>query len=197
MQPFALSDLPGVYRVCAEVSASGGNVRQQLQAPDLAGHIYAGPYLSANPALSWVVADDLGVGGYIVSTADAVEFESWREVHWYPPLRARHPLREPRPDGSADDYYLRVLHAPPRLSESFPTGFPAELHIKLDARITGRGWGRRLVTTLLSELRARKVEGVHLGVAAKNTNAIAFYDHLGFHTFARGAETLVMVKGLS
>src|SRR4051812_45647195 len=196
MEAFALRDLPGVYRVCADVDARGGSERQWLHAPDLAGHVFAGPYLLSDPQLGWVVADDLGVAGYLVATADTAAFEAWRELDWYPPLRTRHPLGAPRSDGSADDRYLRFLHMPPRGPEALPQRYPAELHIKLDPRVAGRGWGRRLIEALVLALRDRGCLGVHLGVAAENSNAIDFYTHVGFRALAHGSGSLVMVRDI-
>lgn len=196
LQPYALRDLPGIYRVCAEIDARGGSKRQWLHAPELAGHVFAGPYLVSDPGLSWVVADHLGVAGYILATANVLEFEAWRETQWYPPIRERHPRGEPRTDGSDDDRYLRFLYAPPRTADSIPAGYQAELHIKLEPRIAGQGWGRQLVQALLGELRNRGLAGVFLGVAAENANAIAFYTHLGFRKLTQSPGSFVMVKDI-
>ena len=197
MQPFAMYDLPGLYRVCAGVDARNGEARQWLHVPDLAGHVFVGPYVMADPKLSWVVVDDLGVAGYILATADTVEFEAWREAHWYPPLRERHRLGTAWSDGSADDRYLRFIHAVPRAPQTVPAGYPAEMHIKLQPRVAGRGWGRRLVASLLDELRLQGVPGIHLRVATENPNAISFYTHVGFRTLAQEPEGLLMVKDIA
>lgn len=197
MQRFKVHDLPGMYRVCADVDARGTVARQWLHSPELAGHVFVGPYVTADPALSWVIADELGVAGYILGTADTVDFDTWRETSWYPPLRTRHPQREARADGSADDRYLRFMHSPPRAAGAVPAGYPAELHIKLDPRVAGAGWGRQLVEALLGELRRRGVPGIHLGVAAENANAIAFYAHLGFRTVTQGPGSFSMVKDIA
>jgi ribosomal protein S18 acetylase RimI-like enzyme len=196
IQPFAIHDLPGLYRICAEVDARGGTARQQLHAPDLAGHVFAGPYVAADPSLCWVVADEQGVAGYIVATDDAERFERWREKHWYPPLRLRHGAPSPRSNGGTDDRYLRLLHSPPRQPEAIPPGYPAELHIKLDPRAAGQGWGRRLIETLMTELRDRRLPGIHLGVAAQNTNAIGFYTRVGFRVLQDTSASVIMGRDL-
>lgn len=196
IERYAIHDLPGVYRICAEVDARGVATPQHLHAPDLAGHVFAGPYIAADPRLCWVVADDLGVAGYIVATDDAARFEQWREDHWYPPLRLRHPLEPARPDDSSDNRYLRFLHSPPRQPEAISAGYPAELHIKLDPRAEGKGWGRGLVDALMTELGNRHVPGVHLGVAAQNANAIGFYTRMGFRVLDDLGASLVMGRSL-
>lgn len=199
MQRYAPRDLPGVYRVCAEVDARGGKQPQRLQVPELAGHVFAGPYLVSDPALGWVVADRLGVAGYIVGTADAVAFEQWRERQWYPALRKRHPMPA---DGEAhgdDARYLRFLHsAPPQQSAPAErSAYPAELHIKLAPRAAGLGWGRPLVEALIDELRARDVPGLHLHVAEENSSAIAFYERLAFRTLHRNDASRTMIREIA
>lgn len=58
--------------------------------------------------------------------------------------------------------------------------YPAHLHIDLLPVVQGGGVGRRLIATLLDELRRRGVRGVHLGVDPQNVGAAAFYERLGF-----------------
>jgi ribosomal protein S18 acetylase RimI-like enzyme len=194
MRPFAPYDLPGIYRVCGEVDARGGAKRQQLRAPDLPGHIFAGPYLVSDPDLSWVVADDQGVAGYLVATADAVQFERWREEHWFPPIRDQHSPSAFGRDSPDDDRYLAILHAPPREATAFPSAYPAELHIKLDPRVARQGWGMKLINELLAALRERRVSGLHLSVSIENAGAVAFYSRVGFVPFEQSDRNLTMTK---
>jgi len=197
MRPFATYDLPGIYRVCAEVDARGGAMRQQLRAPDLAGHIFAGPYLMADPGLSWVIADDQGVEGYVVATADAMQFERWREELWFPPIREQYPLSAIARESPDDSRYLEILHAPPREATAFTSAYLAELHIKLDPRVARQGWGTQLINELVAALRQRRVGGVHLSVSIENASAVAFYSRVGFVPSKQTDRTLTMTKRLA
>ena len=194
LRPFAPYDLPGLYRVCGEVDARGGAERQQLRAPDLPGHIFAGPYIVADPDLCWVVTDDQGVAGYIVGTADAVQFERWREEHWYPPIRVQYPPTAFSVQPSNDGRYLEILHAPLRALTAYPSEYPAELHIKLDRRVARQGWGTQLVDELVVALRQRRIKGLHLSVSVENTGAVAFYWRLGFVPLEERDGNLTMTK---
>lgn len=194
IRPFAPYDLPGLYRVCGEVDARGGAERQQLRAPDLPGHIFAGPYVAVDPDLCWVVADDQGVAGYIVGTADALQFERWREEHWFPPIRVQYPPTAFSVQSSDDGRYLEILHAPPRAPTAYPSEYPAELHIKLDPRVARQGWGTQLVDELAASLRQRRVGGLHLTVSIENEGAVAFYSRLGFVPFEQRDRNLTMTK---
>jgi ribosomal protein S18 acetylase RimI-like enzyme len=197
MRPFASYDVPGIYRVCGEVDARGGGKRQHLRALDLPGHIFAGPYIVSDPELSWVVADDQGVAGYVVATADAAQFERWREEHWFPPIRDQHPPVASGPECYDDDRYLEILHAPPREATAFPSAYPAELHIKLDPRVARQGWGTQLINELVAALRQRQVGGLHLSVSVENSGAVAFYSRMGFVAFEQSDRNLTMTKPLA
>ena len=178
LRPFHPSDLPGMYRVCLLTGAAGQDATSLYRDPDLLAHVYCGPYPVADPGLSFVVVDSQGVGGYVVATADTAGFDAWCERAWWPVLRAQHPaVPDPR-DGTEDHVLLDRIHHPD--PSPAPPGAPAHLHIDLLPRLQGQGWGRRLIGTLAGALRERGVPGVHLGVAAANTRAIAFYEHLGF-----------------
>jgi ribosomal protein S18 acetylase RimI-like enzyme len=176
IRPFAPSDLPGMYRVCLRTGAAGQDASALYRDPDLLGHVYCGPYPVAEPALSWVVTDDLGVAGYVIGTADTTAFAAWQERAWWPALRQRYPLR----DGDDPDAGLvRLLHAGQPGDPAVVDRYPAHLHIDLLPRAQGHGLGRALVTTLTDALRERGVPGLHLGVDPANTGALAFYARIG------------------
>ncbi len=67
--------------------------------------------------------------------------------------------------------------------------WPAHLHIDLLPDARGRGVGRRLVTRWLDSLRERGVEGCHLQTFAENSDALAFFESMGF--MRHGAPAIV------
>lgn len=178
LRPYHPSDLPGMYRVCLLTGDAGKDSTPLYRDPEVLAHVYCGPYPVADPSLTFVVVDDEGVAGYVVGTADTAAFEAWREDAWWPVLRARYPDGGDPGDGTQDHVLRARIHHPD--TTPAPAGAPAHLHIDLLPRAQGHGWGRLLIEALARELRARGVPGVHLGVDARNTHAIAFYEHLGF-----------------
>ncbi|KSW12792.1 GCN5 family acetyltransferase [Cellulomonas sp. B6] len=167
-----------MYRVCLLTGDAGGDATSLYRSPDLLGHVYCGPYPTADPGLSLVVVDEQGVAGYVVATADTAAFEAWCERAWWPVLRAQHPQAPDPRDGTADHTLLTRIHHPE--PSDVPADAPAHLHVDLLPRLQAQGWGRRLIDALADALRERGVPGVHLGVSAANTRAVAFYEHLGF-----------------
>ncbi len=178
MRPFHPSDLPGMYRVCLLTGAAGQDATTLYRDPDLLGHVYCGPYPVADPELSLVVVDEHGVAGYVVATADTAAFDDWCERSWWPALRSSLPERPDPGDGTEDHVLVERIHHPD--ASSAPPDAPAHLHIDVLPRLQGQGWGRRLIGGLSDRLHDRGVPGVHLGVDARNTRAVAFYEHLGF-----------------
>jgi GNAT superfamily N-acetyltransferase len=189
IEPAGLHDLPGAYRVCLLAGDVGRDAGSLYRDPDLLGHLYVGPYLTAESGTRLVVVDEEGVAGYLVSTDDTLAFEAWAETTWWPPLRRRYPYRD---DDSRDARLIRAIHAPARTPPDLAGPFPAHLHIDLVGRVRGLGLGRQLIDRLLAELRDRGVAGLHLGVDPVNANAIGFYEHLGFREVRREPGTLLM-----
>lgn len=194
-----LADLPGAYRVCLQTADAGRDGTALYRNPDLLGHVYVGPYIVAQPSLSFVVADEQGIAGYVLGAADTRRFEAWEEGHWWPTLRERHPLRDGDGDGDGDgdsededEQLIRQIHLPVLAPEAVVADFAAHLHIDLLPRVQGKGLGRAMINTLLLQLRQEGVAGVHLDVGEDNQNAIAFYEHLGFATVGRGESSFYM-----
>lgn len=171
-------DLPGVYRVCLLTGAAGGDATAQHADPDLPGHVWVGPYLAFPGAVALVVHDEDGVAGYAVGVPDTARFEDWLAENWLPPLRFDHPAGSGSTE--ADRALVARLHAWPRTDSTLLHRYPAHLHVDLLTRLQGRGWGRRLVDTVLEELGRVGAVGAHLGVDAANPGAVSFYERLGF-----------------
>ncbi|MER6581045.1 GNAT family N-acetyltransferase [Nonomuraea sp. NPDC001023] len=148
-----------------------------------------GPYRAYSSDLAWVLAaeGDAPVG-YFLAVADTVAFEDRLEREWWPPLRARGPRPPVRP-GTPDAWLRSYVDQPPRTPTDITTRFPAHIHVDLLPEAQGGGYGRRLWETAMDALRRRGVHGVHLGVAARNTDAQGFYRHLGLHLLAEDPGT--------
>jgi ribosomal protein S18 acetylase RimI-like enzyme len=188
-----LHDLPGAYRVCLLTGDAGMDASSLFRDPDLLGHVYVGPYLVGEPDLALVAADEGGVVGYCLAARDSRALAAWAEREWWPTLRARYPRRD---DSSADAKVVELLHHPPTIDDGVLDEYPAELHIDLVARARGAGLGRRLVEAEMAQLAEAGAPGCHLVAATSNTNAIAFYEHLGWRVLQRDHNDTVMGIGL-
>lgn len=186
-----LADMAGIYRVCLLTGDVGGDASALYSDPDLPGHVYAGPYLAQRGGTQLAVVDAAGIAGYIISTDDTAAFDAWAEAEWWPPLRQRYPWSDEL-EGTAAGRIIHLIHWPEQRDPEIVRSFPAHFHIDLLGRTRGSGLGRTLLEQLFDELRGRGVPGLHMGVSKANTNAIGFYEHLGFRTLEEGTGSVTM-----
>jgi ribosomal protein S18 acetylase RimI-like enzyme len=181
-------DFRDLYRICLRTGKSGDDATALYGDRDLLGHIYAAPYGLFEPALAFVVEDELGVGGYCLGALDTKAFEERLEERWWPSLRSRY--REPaggrRDQWTPDERAAFLIHHPWRTDDDIVAGYPSHLHIDLLPRFQAQGNGRELIGMELAALRERGSGGVHFYVTAGNHRALGFYDHLGFSQLQAG-----------
>lgn len=190
IRPFRSGDEPAAYRVCLLTGDAGKDASHLHDDPDLLGHVYVGAYLKLAPELAFVLEDDGGVCGYVLGALDSRSFYARYVAEWLPPLQARIPRpTAPRAGWSSSDELRHLLHEPDLFCPEPYAAYPSHLHIDLLPRAQGRGWGRRMMTTLLDRLRALGSPGVHLGMHVSNARALAFYTALGFHELALVGES--------
>ncbi|HZJ10832.1 MAG TPA: N-acetyltransferase [Trueperaceae bacterium] len=190
LRPFQPGDEDALYEVCLKTGDSGSDASQLYKDPMALGQLYVGPYVALEPELAFVLEDVLeghsGVCGYVLGALDTEKFQRVFKERWLPPLQAT--LPDPSGDPAKWNHDERIYHElhHPRLEFSPPLApYPSHLHIDLLARAQGRGWGRRMIETLLDALRARGSRGVHLGVGLANTRAQGFYRKLDFQELFR------------
>jgi GNAT superfamily N-acetyltransferase len=172
--------------------------------PLLLGQYYAAPYFFYDLSLCFVVEGDGLPKGYLLAAADTPAFNRWMETQWLPTLRRRYPRPFPSAKSEQERNLVTLIHhplTPPDDTSPPPVPFrigayPAHFHIDLLPELQGRGWGRALVETLLEELRNRRCPGIHLGVSANNTGALAFYTRLGFSILEKTPWGFVMGRGV-
>ncbi|MFM8283317.1 MAG: GNAT family N-acetyltransferase [Planctomycetaceae bacterium] len=196
LRPARVDDRDPCYRVCLETGDHGRDgTPYYADDPDALGRIYVGPYLALEPDLAFVLEDEMGVCGYLLGAADSRRFYTRYEEDWRPALVARFPA--PGGDPAGWNRVARVHHAYHHPDYHCPEPydhFPAHAHIDLAPRAQGRGFGGPMMRTILGALTRRGAAGVHLGVAADNRRALAFYARLGFVELERraaGAATTV------
>lgn len=76
--------------------------------------------------------------------------------------------------------------------EPYADEYPAHLHIDLMPSIQGQGVGTQLITALVEHLKAKKIRGLILDVAADNERAIRFYKKNGFQVLHDDGDGIVM-----
>jgi ribosomal protein S18 acetylase RimI-like enzyme len=191
-------DEDALYEVCLRTGADGQDATSLYADPLLPGHGYVGPYLRLEPEFAFVLDDGDKVSGYVLGARDTHEFERRCEREWWPALRSRYPDPVDVPAGqrSPDQRMAHLFHHPPAAAHTLLDGHPSHLHIDLLPQAQGKGFGRKLLELLLTELAAAGSPGVHLGVSLTNTGAIAFYRRLGFDHLGDAPYTAIMGRTL-
>jgi ribosomal protein S18 acetylase RimI-like enzyme len=186
IRPVRAADLPSLYYICLKTGDSGQDATTHYRDPYLLGNFFAAPYGAIEPESCFVLArtrDDVAIG-YVLGTRDTVAFAQRCEREWFPALRAQYPMPA-ADDISSDADMIRAIYEGIDTSDlQVVPDCPAHLHIDLMPEAQKQGWGRKLIERFTGNLRAQDVPGVHLGVGANNTNAIAFYERVGFTCMA-------------
>jgi len=182
----ALSDIPYLYEICLKTGDEGKDASSLFFDPYLIGQYFAAPYLLFPDGICFVAEYQFRPQGYIIAAPDTAAFKQWMEEQWLPPIRKRCPL--PLPPAmirtEKEKRIFQLLHKKqfPIDENEYPwlADYPAHLHIDLLPILQGKGTGRALTDALFTELKRQKVPGLHLGVSASNTGAVAFYRKLDF-----------------
>ncbi len=188
LRPYRPTDRDAVSEICIRTADAGGDASGFYLSDRLVGDVYAVPYVDYAPELATMVTDgegdDAPVVGYLVAVADTADFVQWYRENWLPGFTQRYPVGEPAGAPQRSEAELSVIEAglaPERMLIAELTEYPAHLHINLLPVAQGQGLGRTLISRLRAQLTERGVVGLHLGYAARNESAGAFYERLGFH----------------
>jgi ribosomal protein S18 acetylase RimI-like enzyme len=178
LRPYRPDDLDALYEICLRTGDSGKDATPIVADPTLFGEVFAAPYGVLEPEHAIVLDDGTGRAiGYVLGALDTAAFEAHCEAEWWPALRERHPM------GSGavpmDELLIAIFHHPSTTDPEVLVDHPSHLHIDLLPEAQGQGWGRRMMTAMRDLLAADGSRGLHLGVSARNHDALAFYEHLG------------------
>lgn len=87
-----------------------------------------------------------------------------------------------------------VFHIP---YDVFGRKYPAHLHIDILPEYQSKGYGQRMINTLLDKLKEMNIPGVMLITNRDNKGAIRFYERLGFKTLLAIGGPVIMAKKLT
>ncbi len=200
IRPATKDDHAALKSICLKTGDSGQDATEREDDPDLIGLIYAVPYQVIEPEFAFVAEDEEGVCGYVLGVPDTAAYEAKVNRDWYPPIAAR--ITDPGEDKESwngSDWARHYIHHPPKIVRPELAEYPAHGHIDILPRAQGRGVGRNLLTLLMRRLAEAGAPALHLGVSPTNSNALAFYERLGFQRLAarvKGSDAIYMVRSL-
>ena len=156
------ADRDAIYEICLKTADSGLDASQLYSYPRLPGFIWAVPYQVLEPDYAFVVDGGAGAMGYAVAAPDTAAFNARLEREWWPDVRRE--IADLQPSRPSDERAIRLIQHPEGKDPAMLAPYPAHLHINLLPPLQRSGWGRKLIETVLAQLRAKGVPGVHLGV---------------------------------
>jgi ribosomal protein S18 acetylase RimI-like enzyme len=145
---------------------------------ELVPYLYAVPYLQILSSYIHVLDTPTGVAGYIMGVPSTTTFVEKYNTDYVPTIENLS-LPDP-PSDQAKETIAAARNGDRMLVPELIHEFPAHLHINILDEYQSMGWGSKLMHTLLLQLVAEGVEGVHLGMAADNDRAGRFYERHGF-----------------
>ena len=174
-----VADLPDLLRVCLETGDSGKDATHLHKLPELVGDIYVAPYVLHEPDFAFALSADDQIVGYLLGVLDTHNFESLLAEKYWPLAKVKYQQInfEITP---ADQELLNELEKQGFSEESLISKYPSHLHIDIIESHQGAGYGKSMITFLLTELKNAGSPGVHLHMSASNDRARAFYKKFGF-----------------
>jgi ribosomal protein S18 acetylase RimI-like enzyme len=192
LRPARPGDEAGAYHVCLKTGNFGQDGEPfYREDPDALGRIFVGPYLTFEPEFSLILEDSAGICGYALGALDSGVFYDRYDREWRPELCRRFPAPTGNPAGWTRSQQVHDWYHHPDYYQPEPrASYPSHLHIDLMPRAQGKGFGRRLLESVMERLRVAGSPGAHLGVSFQNTTALGFYRRLGFEVLVRvGTDT--------
>lgn len=193
-----VEDIPALYNVCLKTGDSGNDATHLYKNISVLGEVYVGPYVTFNPDSSFVLIDDEEkISGYALSTFDTIEFEAKCAEQWWPLLQAKYQLPNiaNKDQWNSDNFIEYEIFNPTPSPKEVLEDYPSHGHIDLMPHVQGKGWGKKLMTSVGDSLIEMGSRGMHLRVSHINYRALGFYNKLGYpEIMKRGNEVIVGAK---
>jgi GNAT superfamily N-acetyltransferase len=182
IRPYRTDDINDLYTIALATGFAGEDASSLFRDTSLIGHIYAAPYASLKPELTWVAVDEQGVCGYIVGVKDTEAWEHQLEEQWWPDLRRGYlnPDEGERNQWTPDESHIKMIFDPELTPHFIKLAYPAHVHLNLLARTQKQGVGARLLQHWLSAATDMGIEAVHVAVSRQNGGGMQFWRKQGF-----------------
>lgn len=144
-------------------------------------------YTDYEPESGFVPLVDGKPGGYLLGAVDTEKYTTVMKKEIIPRMLKKMIIgKYNMGPGVRKNLYLSILSqmrgegCEPPLDK-----YPAHLHIDLFSNFRRFGLGHKLIDAYLDYLRDLKIPGVHLGTSSFHTEALPFYEKLGFHQYSK------------
>jgi ribosomal protein S18 acetylase RimI-like enzyme len=185
------SDLAELRRICLETGDSGKDATHLHKLPELVGDIYVAPYVIHEPDFAYVLLAENKVVGYLLGALDTKSFEKILVEKYWPIAKDKYQKIDFEIT-SSDQELLAELEKQGFSDAELAEKYPSHLHIDIVESHQSAGYGKSMITFLLSELKQAGSSGVHLHMSASNDRARVFYKKFGFVEVIEDANECIM-----
>ncbi len=179
------SDVSAIEYICGQTA--GELCRREPLVAHRTAKMYSTYYAVECSDTCFCLADENDKAvGYILCEPDYKRFSSLYRRKYVPEILKLH-----KKDGITA-FLLPIPYS------VFGFKYPAHLHIDILPEYQSKGYGSKMVNTLLEELKSRNIKGVMLCADRENEGAIRFYKRLGFKILLESEklDTVIMGKEL-
>ncbi|GFQ66490.1 protein O-GlcNAcase [Trichonephila clavata] len=189
IRPYLPADETQVYNVCRRTCDDGMDGSEVFpEYPDLIGDKLVGHFLCLSPEYCFVVEDETGICGYALAALDARQLKTKCEMCWIPELLAKYPapkkgngeMLTPAEEIIAS-FYNRQKVGPP---DVVYVHHPSTLRMNILPTVNDPSVPKRMLTCILSTLKANGSHGVFVDVTVGDKNIVDFFSKLGFFEIA-------------
>ncbi|XP_042909994.1 protein O-GlcNAcase isoform X1 [Parasteatoda tepidariorum] len=185
IRPYLLTDESQVYDVCRKTCDDGLDGSEVFpEYPDLIGDKLVGHFLCLSPEYCFVVEDETGICGYALAALDARQLKQKCETAWIPTLQTKYPspkkengeMLTPAEEIIAS-FYNQQKDGPP---DVVYLHHPSILRMNILPSVSDSSVPKRMLTCILSTLKANGSHGVFVDVTVGDKNIVDFFSKLGF-----------------
>lgn len=185
IRPFLPSDEAAVYNVCRKTCDDGLDGSEVFpEYPDLIGDKLVGNFLCLSPEYCFVVEDENGICGYALAALDAKQLQKKSEISWIPHLLSKYPAPK-KENGemlTPAEEIISALHNQQKLAapDIVYQHHPSILRMNVLSTVSDPSVPKRMLTCILSTLKANGSHGVFCEVTVGDKNIVEFFSKLGF-----------------
>jgi len=199
VRPYFPADKDSVYSVCLKTHDDGLNGSDIFpDHPDLVADESIGGLLFLSPEYCFVLEDETGICGYLVSCLDVKEYRKIWNRTWLPKMREKY--SKPQKSNSTltpSERLISTFYTDTRQPMEFVhKDYPAMLFVSvISSRISDISMPKQLLACGIKNLQAQGISGVHTVVKSNHINLIAWHIKLGFEDITEGSGSDKVVLG--
>jgi protein O-GlcNAcase/histone acetyltransferase len=171
------ADEKAVYEVCRKTCDDGADGTEIFPFhTDLVGDKMVGAFLTNSPDYCFVVEDQDGVCGYVLSALDCKVHNQKQSMAWIPAMQEKYPKPEKTNDLSPAEEMIMGFHThKPYTSASLVGMYPSVVRIDMLPERCNEGIIRHCLASAIAALKTNGSHGIYAEVHVGDRNTVERY----------------------